>query len=571
MKYLGIDIGDGESAITVVAEDGEIVPSVIKLGHAGNIRSIVGNLGDQPIIGDSSVLNPAVTNRSVRFKSRFLRDPSAQEDVRRFASGLYHMMRQSVADPDLNIALGCPADWPQEARERYAAVISSAGFSNIHTVSESRAAYLYVHYCKEMNLSEEALSKPTLVIDIGSSTLDYAYIVNGKERNVGVFGDNHLGGGILDALILEHAVKQSPDGKRIREIFEKYPSWKNYCELTAREVKEMYFSNEDAYAENACQKYREISASANNSYILTVGLIQSTVETLLDQPMESLGGKSFRAALHESLENAKVKTTEYPVEQIIMTGGASRMRFFRKMCEEIFLGVQVLYCPEPEFSIARGLGIAARLDEQLKQFRDKVHGYFDSGVVRTTVRTNLPSLMEDYLPLVYKIFRKKKWVTDIESSLIDPADQNAINRFLRQKAEELIQNDEKLVEKADSLVNAWIGTGMKPVQEGLDNLCDQYKIKKTDMSLVEIHNSIRLDRIRVPLIVRFLYSGGKQNKLKMLFRQLGGGIINRNMNSAIKKQLQDPHGEFALTLGNEIQSQLLEQIEEQISRVEFNI
>ena len=220
MKYLGIDIGDGESAITVVSDDGSVIPSVIPLGHTKNIRSIVGDLNEEPIIGDNAVLNAAVVHRSARFKSRFLTDASAQDDIRRFADGLYKLMRESVKDEQLDIALGCPADWPPEAKQKYAAIITSAGFSDIHTVSESRAAYLYAHYSKEMKLSKDDLAKPTLVIDIGSSTLDYAYIVNGKERNVGVFGENHLGGGILDELILNYAVAKSNHATRIREIFE---------------------------------------------------------------------------------------------------------------------------------------------------------------------------------------------------------------------------------------------------------------------------------------------------------------------------------------------------------------
>ena len=45
MKYVGIDIGDGESAVSVVSRDGALLPTVVPLGNANSIRSIVGPAG----------------------------------------------------------------------------------------------------------------------------------------------------------------------------------------------------------------------------------------------------------------------------------------------------------------------------------------------------------------------------------------------------------------------------------------------------------------------------------------------------------------------------------------------
>ena len=65
-------------------------------------------------------------------------------------------------------------------------------------ISESRAAFLYAKYAKTVALDLDILRQSALVIDIGSSTLDFAYIVDGRETGVGTFGDTHLGGGLLD-------------------------------------------------------------------------------------------------------------------------------------------------------------------------------------------------------------------------------------------------------------------------------------------------------------------------------------------------------------------------------------
>ena len=258
MKYVGIDIGDGESAVSVVSRDGALLPTVVPLGNANSIRSIVGRLGEEPVIGDAVVLNHAVTDRSARFKSRFLYDNRARQDLRLFAEGLYAMLSKALHDDELKIALGCPAAWKPEARGRYAAIVASAGFQNLYTVSESRAAFLYGHYCNELNLSQQMLQRPTLVIDIGSSTIDYAYIVDGRERDVGVFGEVLLGGGLLDELILKKAVEESPDREAIEDVFRRFPSWKSYCELIGRKLKEEYFLNEERWANTPCSSIAPI-------------------------------------------------------------------------------------------------------------------------------------------------------------------------------------------------------------------------------------------------------------------------------------------------------------------------
>ena len=49
MKYVGIDIGDGESAVSVVSQYGAMLPAVVPLGNVNSIRSIVGRLGEEPV------------------------------------------------------------------------------------------------------------------------------------------------------------------------------------------------------------------------------------------------------------------------------------------------------------------------------------------------------------------------------------------------------------------------------------------------------------------------------------------------------------------------------------------
>lgn len=66
---------------------------------------------------------------------------------------------------------------------------------------EPRAAFLYARHARGLRVHPELMKKSAMVIDIGSSTTDFAYIVDGHQQNVSLFGDTNLGGGLIDELI----------------------------------------------------------------------------------------------------------------------------------------------------------------------------------------------------------------------------------------------------------------------------------------------------------------------------------------------------------------------------------
>lgn len=572
MKYIGIDIGDGESAVTVVAEHGALLPAVVRLGNVKSIRSIVGNLNGKPVIGDTVVLNHAVRDRSARFKSRFLFEEQAREDLSRFARGLRDLLAEQITGEDVKIALGCPAQWDPQDRARYAGIVGSAGFPNLYTVSESRAAFLYAHHCNELGLSAETLKRPTLVIDIGSSTLDYAYIVDGKERDVGVFGENRLGGGILDALILELAVSRAPDGAQIRQVFDTAPSWKHYCELIARKLKEEYFLNEAQWADRSCRTIAPIYADLTAPLSLQLSLNGLDMAVLLDRQLPELGDRSFRKALTDSLERAKEITRENPPELLIVTGGASRMGFFREACRDVFPQAQFALCEEPEFSIARGLGIAARTDDMLSRFRQKIGDYFDSGAIALEVERQLPHLLPEYVPAMSRILEKKAVFTAIMDYCGDVSNTRQLTAYIADKIGDVME-DRAQMEEADQIVNNWIAQRLTGIQDKLDAICSEFRIDRTDMSLVRIHAQVKLPQFRISPTVQLLTWLGQVPWIRERFAWLSNldWIMTRKMRKTLTKQLSDPNGDFAKALCEKLVLQLQNQIDAQTQKVEIRI
>ena len=252
MKILGFDLGDGESAVTLLDEDSTVEPRVLPLCGRNSLLSAVGVKNGRIVIGEEASVTDGAAEAKVRFKSRYLTDPSASADVRAFAQGVMNELTRTqpalMAEVSRTV-VGCPAGWGDGRREQYAALLESAGFPNVSVVPEPRAAFLYARHARGLRVSPELMKKSAMVIDIGSSTTDFAYIVDGHQQNVSLFGDTNLGGGLIDELILSRAMAASRDQKALEAVFEESPAWRSYCELEARRLKESYFLDEEKWAE----------------------------------------------------------------------------------------------------------------------------------------------------------------------------------------------------------------------------------------------------------------------------------------------------------------------------------
>ena len=243
MRYIGFDMGDGESAVAAFEPGSVIEPQILPLCGVKSLLSAVGTLMGEIVIGERAYTDALADNLSVRFKSRFTTDPASYEDIVRFARGILHELTESgKLSSDDRFVVGCPAGWNAACRARYRDLLIRAGMHLPQVISESRAAFLYAKYARTVAMDVDIMGESALVADIGSSTLDFAYIVDGRETGIGTFGETALGGGILDAALLRRAVERSRDRKAIDAVFRESRSWYSYCEIEARRLKEEYFT-----------------------------------------------------------------------------------------------------------------------------------------------------------------------------------------------------------------------------------------------------------------------------------------------------------------------------------------
>ena len=330
MKILGFDLGDGESAVTLLDEDSTVEPRVLPLCGRNSLLSAVGVKNGRIVIGEEASVTDGAAEAKVRFKSRYLTDPSASADVRAFAQGVMNELTRTqpalMAEVSRTV-VGCPAGWGDGRREQYAALLESAGFPNVSVVPEPRAAFLYARHARGLRVSPELMKKSAMVIDIGSSTTDFAYIVDGHQQNVSLFGDTNLGGGLIDELILSRAMAASRDQKALEAVFEESPAWRSYCELEARRLKESYFLDEEKWAE--APLCRTLTVCYDEPLALELSIGGASIRKMVEQPIPALGGRSFVRCLKDALCAAVEVSRSCPPEVVILTGGASRMAFSR--------------------------------------------------------------------------------------------------------------------------------------------------------------------------------------------------------------------------------------------------
>lgn len=482
MRYIGFDMGDGESAVAVFQQGSGIEPIVQSIAGSKSLLSAVGRVNGEIVVGERAYTDVLAEDLSVRFKSRFTYDTASYETVVLFAQGVLSALKETDAiREDDAFVVGCPAGWNAACRERYRKLLMRAGVKAPQIISESRAAFLYAKYAKTVALDIDVLRECALVIDIGSSTLDFAYIVDGRETGVGVFGEVQLGGGLLDAELLRRMVDRSHSRDKLRQVFEESRSWYSYAEIEARRVKEEYFTKA-AHDPKATAK-KSLRICYDGVQKLSLALDANEAQSLVDDSLESLNGQSFSGALQRALDEAKHVTDAQPPRIVLLTGGASRMHFFQEQCRETFADAVVVCCPEPEFSIAKGLAYAGWIDENMRAFRKAVTEEVTDERVADIAREGLSELTPGVVEVLADLIIEEaaipivaQWKDGSISTLEE------MNRRIESRMERVLASD--LAEQAlEPVIAQWLtGLGGK-LQAIIDPICDQYQVPRKEMKL----------------------------------------------------------------------------------------
>ena len=484
-RYYGFDLGDAESAVSRLGRRDTGAPEVLSVREAKSFVTAYAQLpGGELLIGESACYDTSAVRRSLRFKSRFLTDPQSEKDVKRFAAGVLGELYADgslLKHEDCCFYIGCPAGWDKAARERYRRVFEDAGYPPARIVSESRAALISACQSKHFQVGYDIMSKPVLVVDIGSSTTDFAFIQGGREVELQTAGEVRLGGGVMDELLLEESIRLSPESDAVRRALEASPPWRSYCEFAARRLKEQYFSDEDYWRENDCRRTLKILSTPPAR--LTLRMDEAIAERILNRGAEQLDGRSFREAFCDSLAQLRDRLEGQLPELLFLTGGVSKLPAIRDWCAAVFPEAVVITGAEPEFSVCRGLAWSGRIDEELRQFRKEVDELIDSSAVEQIVQSRIDDLYRRIVDaLVEPILRSvavpvfDRWRDDEIRRLCD------IDQVMQREIEAWLHSD-----AAQALMVRPIADWLRPVAYDVEEktmpICVRHNVPYRAMSL----------------------------------------------------------------------------------------
>lgn len=378
--------------------------------------------------------------------------------------------------------VGSPSGWKSSQRLAYKELLLEAGMKKLKVRPESRAAFLSARDSGELGDAFMSLSKSVLVIDVGSSTTDFTLVKDYEEEPLDL--GRQLGGSLIDESIFEFAQKNQNDS----DIAEKVLSSEkltNECKLACRRVKEEWFSSADVELSRALSVEMSVRLSRGKHFEIEIG--ENEMKEILSQPV--FNGLCWREAFYSELLNCKKvieedKNQNTPLPNLIfLTGGASRMRFLRQACADVFPGVRVRVGTEPQLTIAKGLAIIGRTDFKIDAFRKEVARFIESTTLRELIRDEVPllceALSERLLEKVSKISKDKfnEWMTGDVSTIenVEKAIRTETERFLKCSGEVYFRSD----------VDEWLEAVSQKIEDKTYPICDRYKIPRTALSIGE--------------------------------------------------------------------------------------
>ncbi len=485
-RFYGFDLGDAESAVTRLNKTDQEVPEVLPVQEAGSFITAWAMRRDgKLLIGEGACYEPDVLQRRLRFKSRFLTDTSVRSDIKSFAAGvLGELLLQGdlVRGDDQCFYVGCPAGWDKSAREDYREIFESAGYPPLKVVSESRAALVSACRSRHLQVGYDILSRPVLVVDIGSSTTDFAYIMSGREVELKTGGEVSLGGGIMDEILLEEAIDASFDPARIRKIFSENEAWRTYSEFAARRLKEKYFSDEEYWKNETLTQTVTIRAQLLPAR-LKLSMNPEIADKLINKKVERLGGRSFKEVFTESLVQVRQSITDKQPELIFMTGGVSKLAAIRDWCREIFPEAVVICGSEPEFSVAKGLAYCGKIDEELREFKADIDALIDSTAVEDLVEKNIGVLYHSTVENIVDPILEKVALPVIDRWRDGAIDRLAdIDRIMEKEIDEFLHSAEGRELLAKS-VASWLKSISYGLEEHTMPICVRHNVPYSALSL----------------------------------------------------------------------------------------
>ncbi|MBE9005597.1 Hsp70 family protein [Fortiea sp. LEGE XX443] len=485
LETIGFDLGHGETAVAKAIVESIEPPQMLEINNKKNQITALGwhpKLGY--LVGEQALIQAGVTQLAISFKQKPNHDPNYRKTIATFLVTYYQKLQESKQIEGAESSyfyIGCPSGWSVSDRQEYQKLLQETGIPHLNVIPESRAAFMQAKEAGK--LEYEKLLASVLIVDIGSSTTDFTLVKSLHEIPLD-FGSNTLGASLIDKAIFALTLAKHEQKALLEKVFQEYPHHQARCELACRKAKEDYFSNEQLYSDP--QSSARGFESINEQIYFIPQVNKLMMEEILHQPLPELENKSWMQSFSDAVSEAKQKLKKLDTvpKLVLMTGGASRMKFTHQICQQMFPEPETLLRPdaEPERCIALGLARVGRWDLRAAAFQQEVNKLLDSQKLKELIKKHIPELIELLTqPLANNLINNavrpgvKDWQKNQLRTLVDleTSMKNRAEQWLKSNAAQQIINNQ--------CIN-WFNNKIQPdLATQTDPICRKFQIPRSSL------------------------------------------------------------------------------------------
>ena len=362
-KYvIGIDFGHGETSAAFCPIGWDLLPGELEdikdIDLGGNRKVIPSAINIQPngqaFLGEAAFnperLKKATVEVCFKKKPENLNGDKEALMIRYMHEVYLLIIENSISlftEDNHLVYIATPSGWDKEAKYLYGEMARKAGLPIAGITTESAAAFSRAQQDTSSGLPQY-IYQGAIVFDMGSSTLDFTYLCEGKQTDFGY----DCGVSKVEKIIYENIRCHNED---VIAFEKEYPTLVATLLFYARCAKEKIYSDPSicyrkTYNFDDIIGEGEELSEARMKFLFQPGELNQILEdngyiseirnAMIDFKNNHIGGK--------------------PIYVAFLTGGASRMNFIKDLVKECW-GVDLIYRdPDPSLTISQGVAIEGR-------------------------------------------------------------------------------------------------------------------------------------------------------------------------------------------------------------------
>lgn len=489
-NIVGIDFGHGETSagfldsdnvignevqmsdLNIVGEE-KVIPSVVCIMPSDDVvispsayqiakAKELGISFKDPLIGSEKYSK--ISDSHLRFFEMFL--SKTYEAIRGNSNNPLHVSQDG--ETDFLVYIACPSGWNEEQINAYKEFTNSTcNIPVVDIVKESRAAYIAARRTVGGGIRTQGGN--VLVIDYGSSTIDFTYF-NNESRFEPVHEGYKLGARIIEETFLEYLKEHESEAYENISLVEKKCGpikGNNVLLYIIRKLKEEYFisPNQEIFQLSIDLRKILLDKSLRGRYIEPSSGDGYSKQKVLDIL------SAYINDLANMLDDFLTKEGVSSIDKVILTGGASRMFFFKELVSQKYDVCKdngtLIVDLNPSLTISRGIAAFGYMNEKsetnetplwedvnefinsslpdilrkalnsavadiyYKEFTQITQKYSDGKLSDSSGRQNLDSLEDAFIDFLNSYTTSPESVGDKVMNTVEQSVSSAINNRLK--------------------------------------------------------------------------------------------------------------------------------------------